>query len=237
MIARFAIEKAPGTGNFLYRNKGGHFYESVGGSAGVEQGGWGWGAVAVDLDHDGWLDLVQTNGWEGHNGRDAPEWQSEATRVFRNLTAVAHELTFADVAEQAGLVHREQGRGLVQLDYDNDGDQDLVIFNNPELPTLVRNELDPGSDGSGHWLRVFLDTSARADLASDGIGSLVTVRAGDLRQVRYVGAAAGYLGPSELSAHFGLGARAAGAAGSIRQRVRSGLDDLRAPARRVWTGT
>ena len=157
--------------------------------------------------------------------------------MFRNLTAVAHELTFADVAEQAGLVHREQGRGLVRLDYDNDGDQDLVIFNNPELPTLVRNELDPGSDGSGHWLRVFL---ARADLAPDGIGSLVTVRAGDLRQVRYVGAAAGYLGPSELSAHFGLGARAAGAAGSIRQRVRSGLEDLRASARRarrVWTGT
>ena len=78
----------------------------------------------------GWLDLVQTNGWEGHNGRDDPEWASETTRVFRNLTAVSSELTFADVAEQAGLVHRGQGRGLVHLDYDNDGDQDLVIFNN-----------------------------------------------------------------------------------------------------------
>ena len=64
------------------------------------------------------------------------------------------ELTFADVAEQAGLVHRGQGRGVVHLDYDNDGDQDLVIFNNRELPTLVRNELDPGTDGNGHWLRL-----------------------------------------------------------------------------------
>ena len=70
----------------------------------------------------------------------------------------------------------------------------------------MRNELDPGSDGSGRWLRVFLDTAARADLAPDGIGSVVSVRTGDMRQVRYVGAAAGYLGPSELSAHFGLGA-------------------------------
>ena len=203
---RYAVDKAPGTGNFLYRNQGGHRYESVGASAGVEEGGWGWGAVAVDLDHDGWLDLVQTNGWEGPNGRDDPEWASETTRVFRNLTAVSPGLTFADVAEQAGLVHRGQGRGLVHLDYDNDGDQDLVIFNNGELPTLVRNELDPETDGSGRWLRVFLDTAARADLAPDGFGSLVAVRAGDLRQVRYVGAAAGYLGPSELSAHFGLGA-------------------------------
>ena len=157
---QFAIEGAPGTGNFLYRNKGDHLYESVGDSAGVEEGGWGWGAVAVDLDHDGWLDLVQTNGWEGHNARDDAEWQSETTRVFRNLTAVSPALTFADVAEQAGLVHREQGRGLVHLDYDNDGDQDLVIFNNGGLPTLVRNELNPGSDGSDgseRWLRVFLD--------------------------------------------------------------------------------
>ena len=70
----------------------------------------------------------------------------------------------------------------------------------------MRNELNPDSDGSGRWLRVFLDTAARADLAPDGIGSVVAVRAGDTRQVRYVGAAAGYLGPSELSAHFGLGA-------------------------------
>ena len=128
---------------------------------------------------------TQTNGWEGHNGRDDPEWASETTRVFRNLTAVSPELTFADVAEQAGLVHRGQGRGVVHLDYDNDGDQDLIIFNNRELPTLVRNELDPDSDGSGRWLRVFLDTAARADLAPDGIGSLVAVHAGDLRQVRY----------------------------------------------------
>ena len=192
---RFAVDKAPGTGNFLYRNQGGHRYESVGASAGVKEGGWGWGAVAVDLDHDGWLDLVQTNGWEGHNGRDDPEWASETTRVFRNLTAVSSELTFADVAEDAGLVH---------FDYDNDGDQDLVIFNNRDLPTLVRNELDPGPDGGGRWLRVFLDTAALADLAPDGFGSLVAVRTGDLRQVRYIGAAAGYLGPSEMSAHFGL---------------------------------
>ena len=53
--------------------------------------------------------------------------------MSRNLTAVSPELTFADVAEQAGLVHHGQGRGVIHLDYDNDGDQDLVIFNNRTL--------------------------------------------------------------------------------------------------------
>ena len=95
---QFGIEGAPGTGNFLYRNVGDHVYESIGDSAGVEEGGWGWGAVAVDLDHDGWLDLVQTNGWEEHNSRGDAEWQSETTRVFRNLTAASAALAFAGLA-------------------------------------------------------------------------------------------------------------------------------------------
>ena len=35
---RFAVDKAPGTGNFLYRNQGGHRYESVGAGAGCQGG-------------------------------------------------------------------------------------------------------------------------------------------------------------------------------------------------------
>ena len=163
----------------------------------------------MDLDHDGWLDLVQTNGWEGHNGRDDPEWASETTRVFRNLTAVSPELTFADVAEQAGLVHRGQGRGLVHLDYDNDGDQDLVIFNNGGLPTLVRNELDPGSDGSGHWLRVF-----------PGYGSACGSRA---RRFRQPGRGARRRSsPSALRRRCGRLPRSVRAVGPLRSRRRAG---------------
>ena len=203
---RQPLDRVPGTGNYLYRNRGDHRFESVAGSAGIEDGGWGWGAVAVDLDHDGWLDIVQTNGWKEPNGAGALEWADERTRVFHNRWPDTGELRFVDVAKDAGLDHRLPGRGVVHLDYDNDGDQDLVIFNNREIPTLVRNDVRHGAHSN--WLRVFLDTEADRGVAPDGFGSWVSVSAGDHTQHRYVGVSSGYLGPSQLSAHFGLGAAA-----------------------------
>ena len=64
-------------GNMLYVNQGGHRFRELSEAAGVNNGGWGWGAVAVDLDHDGRLDLVTTNGWEKPNPEGLLEWISE----------------------------------------------------------------------------------------------------------------------------------------------------------------
>ena len=91
---------------------------------------------------------------------------------------------------------------MVSLDYDNDGDQDVVIFANGTPVVLFRNDLEgPGTN----WLRVFLDTSARPDLAPNGFGSKVVALAGGKTQVRSIDGGESYLGKSELSAHFGLG--------------------------------
>lgn len=57
-----------------------------------------------------------------------------------------------------------------------------------------------------NWLRIFLDTGTAPDLAPNGYGSLVSVRTADLVQYRYLDGGSNYLGSSELSAHFGLGA-------------------------------
>ena len=70
-------ETVAGTGNMLYVNRGGHRFTESAAPAGVQDGGWGWGAVAVDLDHDGQLDIVTTNGWEIANGAGFPEWEYE----------------------------------------------------------------------------------------------------------------------------------------------------------------
>ena len=155
----------------------------------------------MDLDHDGRLDIVTTNGWEIANGAGFPEWEYERTYLFHN----DGDLTFTEVAAAWGLHHTGQGRGLVHFDYDNDGDQDLAIFTKDQRILLYRNDL---AAPKRHWLRVLLDTSARPDLAPDGIGARVIVRtaapaAG--HQVRYLYSGGSYLTSSELSAHFGLG--------------------------------
>jgi len=180
------------TGNMLYRNVGPHQFAEIGTQAGVADGGWGWGTVAVDLDHDGWLDIVETNGWIG------TIWQNEPAYVFHNQGG----MTFAECAASVGLIHTRQGRGVVAFDYDNDGDQDVAIFATSDRMDLFRNDLDGPQSRS---VRFFFDTSERLDLAPDGFGTRVRISAAGRPQMRYVDGGSNYLSQNELSAHFGVG--------------------------------
>jgi len=82
----------------------------------------------------------------------------------------------------------------------------VVVFTYLGRPHLFRNDLQAATDT--HWLRIVLDTRGRANLAPDGFGAQVTVNAGGRQQVRYLDGGSNYLGCSELSLHFGLGAAA-----------------------------
>ncbi|MEP0848665.1 MAG: CRTAC1 family protein [Phycisphaerae bacterium] len=194
-------------GNMLYRNLGNNVYVERSLPAGVRDGGWGWGTAAVDLDHDGWLDLVETNGW------NTIEWKYEQNYLYMNQGGS----TFIESAVDAGLDDLIDGRGLLNFDFDNDGDQDIVIFCWREPLRFYVNQL---SGPQTNWLRVALDTSGRSDLAPNGIGSRITVRAGGLTQVRHLDSGTNYLAQSELFAHFGLAG--AGVADELRVRWNDG---------------
>ena len=198
-------------GNQLYLNDGRHRFREASVAAGVNHGGWGWGAVAADLNHDGVLDLVATNGWTRANHQGDMEWLSEPTRVYlgRGVEAGGEAggavPAFDFVQEQVGLHHRDQGRGLIAFDYDNDGDRDILIVNLSGPMSLFRNDLaGPGTN----YLRVFLDRGQSRAVAPDGIGALVSIRTGQTAQYRSIGGEGVYLGSGELSAHFGVGAAA-----------------------------
>ena len=197
-------------GNQLYLNEGRHRFREASVAAGVNHGGWGWGAVAADLNHDGVLDLVTTNGWTRANHQGDLEWLSEPTRVYLGRGVAAGNAdgplpAFDFVQEQVGLRHRDQGRGLIAFDYDNDGDRDILIVNLSGPMTLFRNDLTgPGTN----YLRVFLDRGQNRAVAPDGIGALVSIRTGGSEQHRYIGGEGVYLGSGELSAHFGTGTAA-----------------------------
>ena len=112
--------------------------------------------------------------------------------------------TFDEVAAAAGLDHTMMGLGMMQFDFDNDGDQDIAITaaNDDEF-RLYRNDF---ADSARSWLRVVLDTEGAAGIAPNGIGSRVWATVdGDRTYLRYVGGCANYLTQSELTAHFGLG--------------------------------
>ena len=185
-----------GNGNKLYYNLGNHDFRELAAEVGVDDGGWGWGAVGVDLDLDGWMDIVEVNGWhfegfEVYTDEMAKVWLADG------------DGTFTETAVASGFDHDLMGLGLLNFDFDNDGDQDLAVTSANDDFRLYRTDL---AEGTGNWLRVLLDTSAAPGLAPGGVGSIVRATLGGDRQMtRHVGGCSNYLTVSELSAHFGLG--------------------------------
>ncbi|HWB04946.1 MAG TPA: VCBS repeat-containing protein [Verrucomicrobiales bacterium] len=58
------------TGNMLYRNKGGGKLDDVTAESGTAMGRWAWASPFVDINNDGWLDILVTNGWLTNDRED-----------------------------------------------------------------------------------------------------------------------------------------------------------------------
>lgn len=189
---------SPSAGNRIYRNNGNRTFTDVTTASGVRASGsgtepsWGWGTTFLDYDNDSDQDLAITDGWPflGYSG--------DHTTLRRNNG----DGTFTDVSAASGIADTGQGRGLVQLDYDADGDLDILIANYGAAPILYRNN---GED-SGSWLRV----NAQGTVSNrDGIGTWITLvpdsTAPTQFQVWEIGSGGSYLSQDEMTAHFGLG--------------------------------
>ncbi|MEZ6242631.1 MAG: CRTAC1 family protein [Phycisphaerales bacterium] len=184
--------QAAGIGNMLYVGQGDHHFVESSHDAGVWQDDWGWGAVIVDLDLDADSDIIATNGWSTPVGR---------TRVFVNNA----DMTFTESSAAVGINHVTQGRGVVTLDIDNDGDEDVLLTSNHSPAVLYRNKAIDDVEGAHNaWLRVVLDTSADPRSAPDGFGARIEATTGALTQTRWMSVGSNYLSQSELTAHFGL---------------------------------
>jgi hypothetical protein len=178
--------------NRLYRNDGNRTFTDVTLEAGVRDARFGWGTTFFDYDNDGDVDLAATNGYNGAG------WIDDRTFLWRNDGGV-----FTDVSDASGITDTQQGRGLIHLDYDEDGDLDMVVVNNAATPILYRND---GGDAN-HFLRI----ETQGTLSNrDGIGAWITVTP-DLmdpgrRMVWEIDGGSGFVSQNERTAHFGLGA-------------------------------
>ncbi|HYJ89742.1 MAG TPA: CRTAC1 family protein [Pyrinomonadaceae bacterium] len=117
----------------LFHQKADGTFEEVSDKAGVRDNGlyYGFSSVFVDVDDDGWLDLVVVN-------------DSTPKQLYINKK----DGTFEEVGYQSGLALNENGReqagmGLAVGDYDNDGRVDFHITNfSDDSNTLYRNDGD-----------------------------------------------------------------------------------------------
>jgi len=180
----------------------------------VNDGGWGWGATTIDFDHDGWQDIVMTDGQSYCDPVTLECFDTDPTFLFKNNG----DDTFSEVHAAMNLINEYQGRGVITFDYDRDGDLDVVITSNPKAGpadspltgnvALYRNEVcNAGGPAAGaNYVEVSLDTSADAGIAPHGLGADVRVTTGSVVQRFKLYGGNNYLSQNQLIAHFGLGA-------------------------------
>jgi hypothetical protein len=174
------------------------------GLAGPSRGPLKFGAFFFDADLDGWLDLLTCN---GHLEPEIAQVQAGQTfaqpaQLFWN-TGRSQRLFEPVTAQEAGpdLFVPLVGRGSAYLDFDGDGDLDLVLTANGGPARLLRND----KAAQHHWVRLTLEGDGRRSNRS-AIGAEVTVEAGGQVYRRQVAGARGYLSQSELTVTVGLGA-------------------------------
>ena len=140
-------------GNTLYMNLGGGLFEDRTVEAGLFRLGFtGFGTRFMDYDNDGWLDLLVVNGAVRHLSSQVQKGDPYPLRQRSQLFRNEGGKRFVDVTDRAGpaLAPLQVARGVATGDLDNDGDVDVVMFNNNGPARVLLNEV--GS--RRHWLGV-----------------------------------------------------------------------------------
>lgn len=143
--------------NTLQMNRGDGTFSEIALQAGLAASGWTWGALFLDVDLDGFEDLLTSNGtvldWLDGDAQErtqrvtaGDDWRRTRLQfpprplkniVFRN----SGDGTFQNTNEAWGFgVEEDISHGIAAGDLDGDGDADIVInrLNSPVL--VLRNE-------------------------------------------------------------------------------------------------
>jgi hypothetical protein len=188
--ARSQIDDRPQfSRNTLFRNRGDGTYAEVAQFSGVDASDWSWCPVFLDVDLDGYEDLLITTGhWRDAQHADVARELDEAKRqkhlapleelrlrkrfprletpnvLYRNRG----DWTFEEMGQAWGFASGSISHGMALADLDGDGDLDVVINCLNAAPLLYRNESTRS--------RVAVRLRGRAP-NTQGIGARILVRA------------------------------------------------------------
>ncbi|WMN12320.1 FG-GAP-like repeat-containing protein [Marivirga salinae] len=194
---------------------------------------FGWGAAIGDLNLNGWQDIVQANGmvdasWDPKFEEPADYWyyQAQIARTGPEIHSFADKWAdirgcyiypnepdrilinnygkgFVDIAEQLDFNHQANTRGVALVDFDNDGDLDILITDQFGAPILYENELK-----NHNWVGLRLKGNGHTT-NSEAVGSKVwiiyEVNGGQQEQYREMRLVNGFSAMGDSRLLFGLG--------------------------------
>ena len=200
--------------NAMYRQRSDGTFAEIACFSGVAATGWSWTPIFLDVDLDGYEDLLISNGYpydvdnrdlalKSKTGSDATPANRQGMLkrfppleqpkfAFRNRG----DLTFEDVSKAWGFDSTRVANGMVVVDIDGDGDLDVVMNCSRGAPLIYRNDtIAP---------RVAVRLKGRAP-NTDGVGSKITLTGGPVTQSQEIVAGGQYLSSSQSLRVFAAG--------------------------------
>lgn len=206
--------------NMLFHNRGDLTFAEIGQFSGVAASEWTWNVAFIDVDLDGFEDVLVTNGHERDslnmdvareieaerakrrmNRREVLELRRRFPRLdtpnlaFRNQ----EDLTFKDVSDRWGFNLPAVSQGMALADLDGDGDLDVALNNLNSAASLYRNTTS--APRVAVRLRGIPPNTA-------GIGARIRVFGGTKTQSKEVTSGGRYLSSDDTQATFAASSEA-----------------------------
>jgi SepF-like predicted cell division protein (DUF552 family) len=201
--------------NTMQINTGMGSFSDIANMAGTAFTDWSWASLVVDLDNDGWKDIIVTNGIKKDVDNNdysiklrkldsdttaddlfelsqAAPSQPIANYVYKNKK----ELQFEKITKDWGFDTPSFSNGMAYGDLDNDGDLD-VITNNIDAPAFVYE-----NKATGNFLKINLEGSEKNKF---GIGAKAIIHHNGKKQIGVNTVTRGFLSSVEHGLFFGLG--------------------------------